>query len=209
MWLFDSGPVQVLYTVVALIIGITFHEFAHAWVADRLGDSTPRYTGRLSLNPLKHLDPLGLLMLLIVQFGWAKPVQVNPANFRGDRRWGFAFVSLAGPMMNFLLAFLAVLVIFVGRGALAPAQELLSTIFGYNIWLGAFNLLPIPPLDGMHAIYGFLSYEARAAMDQIGQFGWIIILILIRLGVTDVFLNPLANGIANLITHVAAAVAGI
>ena len=208
MWLLNSSPVELIYTIVALLIGVTFHEFAHAWVADRLGDPTPRYHGRLTLNPLKHIDPVGLIMLVIVQFGWAKPVQVNPNAFRGNRRLGWTLVSLAGPGMNFALAFLSILAIYLGGRALAPAQGLLSTIFGYNVWLGAFNLLPIPPLDGMHALYGLLSYEARAAMDYIGQFGWIIILLLIRLGVTDVFLNPMAEGIAGLLVRAAALLTG-
>ena len=156
-----------------LLIAITFHEFAHAYAAVKLGDDTPRRQGRLSLNPLSHLDPIGSVLLLFAGFGWGKPVEINPRNF--DRKYsmakGEAIVSVAGPLMNFVLAFLfAIIYFFILRFAqvwLLTTQIgqiieiiIISTI-SVNIGLGVFNLLPFPPLDGSKIFISFMPFKIR------------------------------------------------
>ena len=147
--MFGFDP-DMLFRIPALLIALTFHEYAHARVANALGDPTPRLAGRLTLNPVAHLDPLGLIMLWLFKFGWAKPVPVNPGYFRDEKR-GMLLVSLAGPASNILLAFSAAILIEVlfrlqilGGGL----GEVLRLTYIYNIVLAIFNLLPIPPLDG-------------------------------------------------------------
>ncbi len=164
---------ELLLSIPAILIAITFHEFAHAWMADRLGDDTPRNQGRLTLNPLKHLDPVGAILLLTAGFGWGKPVQISSNNFNRtiSIRKGNALVSLAGPVMNFILA----IVFSIIYGLLAAfGSSFLLTTTGYvieqiilytisiNVGLGVFNLIPLPPLDGSKILLGFLPSRARA-----------------------------------------------
>lgn len=137
-----------LYLIIGLLVGITIHEFSHAYVADRLGDPTPRYQGRLTLNPVAHIDPVGTLMMLLFHFGWGKPVIVNNQYFRSPMR-DMALVSLAGPISNFVVAFVMVLLLR-GFGDFLPDWifSLLNYIADVNIVLGIFNFLPFPPFDG-------------------------------------------------------------
>ena len=172
----------LLFSLPILLVVITVHEFAHAFVADRLGDPTPRQAGRLTLNPIAHLDPIGFIMLLIARFGWAKPVPINPYNFR-DPRQGSLFVSLAGPLSNFLFAWvLAVLY----RTVPVIYGEFWTNIIGYTIWislsLGVFNLIPIPPLDGSHILEYFLPAHQYEAVYQLQQYGFLILVAIVFLG---------------------------
>lgn len=157
---------QVLSFFIAIIVGLTIHEFAHAWIAYKLGDSTAKYEGRMSLNPIRHLDPLGTLLLIIFLytlgfgFGWGKPVPVNPYNLR--HRYGEVFVSLAGPISNFLLATVVILCVALVPSSITQkwTQDflgLIDSIVRVNITLGIFNLVPIPPLDGSKVLFGLLS----------------------------------------------------
>jgi len=159
-----------IFSIVSLVIAITIHEFSHAFVADILGDPTPRSQKRLSLNPLKHLDPLGTIMLILVGFGWGKPVVIDPYNFSHPRR-DEIFVSLSGPLSNILLAI--VMSIFLKLFPFTPLVILIQM----NIILAVFNLLPIPPLDGSKIFLNLLpeqkSYEWELAFEKYG----IIILI--------------------------------
>ena len=143
----------ILLTLPGVIIAMTFHEFAHAWVADKLGDTTPRAQGRLTLNPLSHIDPFGLILLLFANIGWGKPVQINPRNFNSNKSIETceALVSLAGPLINLILAFIF-MIIYYALFWFTECSEIILLIVFYtitvNIGLGVFNLLPIPPLDG-------------------------------------------------------------
>lgn len=192
---------DLIYWVPALVIAMSFHEYAHARVADRLGDPTPRYAGRLTINPLKHVDPIGLLMLVIVRFGWAKPVPVNPLYFRGDRRQGMIEVSLAGPATNFVLAVLAGIAMAFAAywsqkwpGAV-HILRFLDYLLIYNVFFGVFNLMPIPPLDGSKILFNLLPqryYYIYLTLEQYGPF--ILILVLVT-GLHHLFLTPIATGL--------------
>jgi len=164
---------SMLYRIPALLFAVTVHEFMHGKIAHLYGDSTAKDQGRLSLNPLKHLDPLGTLMIIVAGFGWAKPVPVNPNRFQ-DPRKQMMLVGLAGPLANFTAAFLLARLFYL------PMPEVLSTLLGVTIWinvmLGIFNLLPIPPLDGSKIIPYFLPESMQDAWYSFEQYGFIILL---------------------------------
>lgn len=139
---------EILYLIIALLIAITIHEFSHAYTADRLGDPTPRLAGRLTLNPLKHLDILGTIMIFLVHFGWGKPIPINPRYFRKPISYS-ALTALAGPISNFLLAiFFAVLLKYIWQFLPEGIFDLFMWIININLALGIFNIIPLPPLDG-------------------------------------------------------------
>lgn len=174
---FLTDPVSAYYWLVGLLIAITFHEAAHAFVADRLGDLTPRYQGRLTLNPLAHLDPIGSILIFLVGFGWGKPVMFNPLSFRNPAI-SATIISLAGPLTNLLIAIVCAVLI---RSGLAPLA-LWSKIALVNIVLGVFNLIPISPLDGEKVVAGLLPGDLRLEWAKIQQFGLIFLLIIILTG---------------------------
>ena len=158
---------SMILTFPAVIIAITFHEFAHAWMADKLGDTTPRSQGRLTLNPTSHLDPVGFVLLMFAHIGWGKPVQINPNNFTSNKSKGTceALVSLAGPLMNFIIAIVLSFVYviidinnynFYDTSIGSIVDILLQVTIVVNIGLGVFNLIPLPPLDGSKIISGIL-----------------------------------------------------
>jgi Zn-dependent protease len=179
----------------AILVAITFHEYAHGKVASLLGDRTPEYQGRLTLNPLAHLDPIGTLLLVVAGFGWAKPVQVDPRQFKGDRKKGMMFVGLAGPLMNLILGYLSAvalnLLINSGySGGSAPyLQQFFYLMLFYNVVLAVFNLIPVPPLDGSRILGGFLPYRYMGILETLERYGFIILLILIMTNVTDVIIG--------------------
>ncbi len=190
-----SSPLAFLLLAFALVISLTIHEFAHAWVADRLGDPTPRSQGRVTLNPLAHLDPLGTLMLFFAGFGWGKPVQFDPYNLRNQQR-DTMLIALAGPASNIILAFLVALALPV----LPFASVIWMVIITINIALATFNLLPIHPLDGSKILSGLLPIQyAREYNDVMQRYGFIILLALIFLPVDggspiDYLIRPLMDG---------------
>jgi Zn-dependent protease len=166
--LFES-PLPALFFVLSLVIAVTVHEFSHALAADRLGDPTPRSQGRLSLNPLVHLDPLGTLSLLLVGFCWGKPVEFYPPNLKSPRR-DAAIISLAGPLSNLIVASIFAL---VGRTLLEPNMASILLPFIYvNVVLAIFNLVPIGPLDGQKILFSLLprdlAYEYQSIMSRYG-----------------------------------------
>ncbi len=182
-----NDPVAFVLLAVPLLYSVILHELAHGWMAYRLGDQTAMWLGRLSLNPLKHLDPIGTLMLFLFGFGWAKPVPVNFDNLR-DRQKGLILVAAAGVVVNMALAFLA---FFLYRflspspsGTMATFLYLLAQI---NIMLASFNLIPIPPLDGSKILMGFVSPRLQYSMSRLEPYGFFILIALLYLGV----LNPL------------------
>jgi Zn-dependent protease len=180
-------PLAFVLLVIPLLYSIIIHEVAHGWVADRMGDSTARWLGRLSLDPRRHLDPIGTLMLFFFGFGWAKPVPVNFNNLH-DPRKGFIFVSAAGIVANILLAFIALFILRVAQPPLfGVAYTFLSVMARINIILASFNLIPIPPLDGSKILMGFTSREMQYTLARIEPYGFFIIIGLLYLGL----LNPL------------------
>jgi Zn-dependent protease len=196
---FLANPLLGLTWAIGLILAITIHEFAHALLADRLGDPTPRLQGRLTLNPLAHLDPIGTLMLLLTRFGWGKPVQFDPFNLANPRR-DAALISLAGPVSNLLTATLAAAII-----RLVPiSYPLLLPLIVLSISLALFNLIPIHPLDGGKIILGLLPRGLAAEWDRtLHQYGLIIlILLLLPLGgisPISALLTPLISFTFNLL----------
>lgn len=183
----------------AILIAITFHEYAHGWVAYMLGDDTPRLQGRLTINPLPHIDWIGFAMLLIFHFGWAKPVQVNPYNFKNvSFKQGMMLVSLAGPGMNMLLALVGLILVrlllpFQGSEGVAITLQLLNPLVLINIILAAFNLIPVPPLDGSKILAGLLPDVGTRFMYGLEQYGIIILLLLIMTGVASKIFLPVAG----------------
>jgi Zn-dependent protease len=207
--MFSHGfnPVEVFFQIIVLLFAISVHESAHAWMANRLGDPTAKMLGRVSLNPLVHIDlmgtiimPLVLIVLGFPPFGWAKPTPVDPRNFRNKVRDDI-LTAVAGPVSNFLTAFVAVIVLAViyhsSASKLGPnlghmdVASPLITLFYLAMWinvvLAVFNLIPLPPLDGSHVIRHFLSYNALQVYDRIGYGGLIVVLfILPMLGISIV-----------------------
>jgi Zn-dependent protease len=180
--LFQS-PITFILLIIPLLYSIILHELAHGWVADKMGDSTARWLGRLSLNPMKHLDPIGTLMLFFFGFGWAKPVPVNFNNLR-DPRKGLILVSAAGIVANILLAFLALLLLRLVNPGLGFATSL-DYMARINIMLAAFNLIPIPPLDGSKILMGFASRQVQYTLARLEPYGFFIIIGLLYLRILD------------------------
>lgn len=177
---------EIIGLAVALVAGITFHEFSHAATADALGDHRPRALGRVSLNPVRHIDPMGAILFVLAGFGWGKPVPVNAYALRPGRI-GMAYVAVAGPIANLVLA-LAVAVLFrvadlaglLGAGTSFVWLLLVSTIF-YNVVLALFNLLPIPPLDGYNLVLPFLPPRWAFSVQRYAPFGVLVLLLLVFL----------------------------
>ena len=199
---------MLLASAPGVLIAITFHEFAHGYVAYKLGDNTAKNEGRLSLNPLAHLDPIGTLMLLFAGFGWGKPVQVNPANYtrKISMEKGEAIVSAAGPIMNIILAFVFSLIYcalykFAGTAFLSSTvggviMRLISATISTNVGLGVFNLIPLPPLDGSKIIMPFLPYKAKEWFTNNEQIFYLIFVVLWITGIAGTIISPAISWIS-------------
>jgi len=180
----------LLFRAVALLIAAPFHEFAHGYAADRLGDPTPRRAGRLTLNPLAHLDPLGTILLVLTGFGWAKPVPIDPGNFPDWRR-GLITVAAAGPIANVVLAILFGLPFKLGLVAVgSPLARPLFVIVFINAVLAVFNLIPVPPLDGSKIMIGLLPGQLGLAYARLQAYGVLILIALISFRITDLLVLP-------------------
>ncbi|MBQ4404866.1 MAG: site-2 protease family protein [Selenomonadaceae bacterium] len=177
-----------------IVIAMVIHEYSHARVAYALGDYTPRLQGRLTLNPAAHVDPIGLAMLFIVHFGWAKPVQINPMNFSNPRRDDI-LVSLAGPASNLITAFVALIVLVLLAKFDFPLSEGFLLVFNliiiYNINFAIFNMLPIPPLDGSHILKNLLPYELARQYEMLERYSFIFLLIILMTPVLSYVFVPL------------------
>ena len=188
-----TATVITIFSLIVLLFSVIIHELAHGYVAYSLGDPTAKYAGRLTLNPLKHLDLFGSIILPLLLFiagspflfGWAKPVPINPYNFR-DKKYGEIKVSLAGPASNFLLAVIFGLILrFIPQSIINADQGisiLLSFIVSMNIWLAVFNLIPIPPLDGSWILFSFLPMKMEKVKNFLRQYGVAILVLLILFG---------------------------
>jgi Zn-dependent protease len=202
---------QLALSALPVLIAITFHEVSHGFIANKLGDPTARMLGRLTLNPLAHIDPFGTILLpllLIVLgspfvFGYAKPVPINPTNFKNPKR-DMAISAAGGPVTNFLLAVISVLAIkFITRPAagflppdivstiVSPADQMLQYSIFINVVLASFNLIPIPPLDGGRVVVGFLPHKQAVTFSRIEPYGFLIVILLIATRLADSFVKPL------------------
>ncbi|TEB17479.1 Peptidase family M50 [Pelotomaculum sp. FP] len=185
----------IALTLPAIIIGLTFHEYAHGWVAYRLGDRTAEAHGRLTINPVAHLDPVGFILLLLAGFGWAKPVPVNPYNLRGDIKQGMLLVSLAGPATNFLLAVASAVILgLFGSMQIPYFNIIMQYVIVINVVLAIFNLIPIPPLDGSKILAGLLPGR-QDWLDQLEAYGPILLIVLVFFGFRfiSILINPVVN----------------
>ncbi|MFQ6674041.1 MAG: site-2 protease family protein [Fidelibacterota bacterium] len=195
-----------------ILVALTFHEYAHGRVALRFGDPTAKMSGRLTLNPISHLDPLGTLMLFLVHFGWAKPVPVDPRYFRDPKR-DMLWVALAGPAANMVLAFISGVALsgllgagLIHSGAGAILATMLSLSLQINLALAVFNLLPIPPLDGSKVLQGLLPYRYEHVAYGLEQYGpWILIGLIVMGYMTNIpifwlFIGPFVNFFSSLFT---------
>ena len=193
----DINLQDIIIRTIAVLVAIIPHEMAHGYAAYLCGDETAKNDGRLSLNPLHHLDPIGTICLIFFKFGWAKPVMINPNNFR-DRKKGTLFVSIAGVLTNFILAIISVIIMKHIR-LNNFIFELFMNIFWFNIVLGVFNLIPIPPLDGSKLLFSFLPLKYEYYIIKYEKYGYIILLLLIMSNNLDKILIPMVNFMINLI----------
>lgn len=196
-----------LLSLPGIILGLSFHEFAHAWVSDRLGDPTPRRDGRVTINPLAHIDWIGFAALLLVGFGWGKPVVIDPRYYKNRRRDEF-LVAIAGVTMNLILAvIISIPVRFMMKHyATSMPSDLMYNIFQIlyyavtiNVVLMVFNLLPVPPLDGWNIVTQLFKLDQYDWWYKVYQYGTYILLALIVFNVTDLVLTPLVNMVMKLL----------
>ena len=186
----------ILASIVAIAVAISVHEFGHAYSAHLLGDDTAKMYGRMTLNPAKHLDIIGLISMLIFRIGWAKPVPVNPNNFK-NYKVGNIIVSLAGVAANIITAIICVLINkYVNMYAI---NEIAYAVIIYNVGFAAFNLLPIPPLDGWGLISSFIPYKYNEIVYKYESMSSIIFLVLIFTGAYSIFVSPIINIIWNIV----------
>jgi Zn-dependent protease len=201
---------RTLIILPGIILGLSFHEFVHAWVANRCGDPTPKYHNRITINPAAHIDPLGFLALIFIGFGWGRPVVINPNNFRKPRR-DELLVSLAGVTMNLILAFLFMGAIrllyefalgFMLSDLGMILQDILIWVVHINIVLMVFNLLPIPPLDGFNVLTQIFNLRNTEFYYRVYDKGFLILMILIVFNVTGRILTPAVSNIYTLLAGI-------
>lgn len=192
---------EKLISLPGLLIAIIFHELAHGYTAYKLGDPTAKESGRLTINPLKHIDVVGFLFMLIFRFGWAKPVPINPSYFKHRKR-DTILVSLAGPMTNFIIAIISVLIISANFIENAIIIDILVITLWYNIMLGVFNLLPFPPLDGSKIIASILPEKWEYKFYKYERYFYLILVFLIISDTIDKILGPLINMSLNILLKI-------
>lgn len=220
---YAQNPMELLallLTLPGVIIAITFHEFAHAYVADKLGDDTPRRQGRVTLNPLAHIDPVGFFMLIFVHFGWGKPVEINPTNFNRKRSMAKQemLVALAGPLMNIIIALILTIILFA-INTFAPSFTITMTgliislvlqmAISVNIGLGIFNLIPLPPLDGSKIFINILPYKAKTWFQDNIQIFYIIFVVLWVTNLMGYIISPVISVVSKGIYELISAIFGI
>ncbi len=215
-----SNPSALLGLVLSLpglLIAVTFHEYAHAFVADKLGDDTPRRQGRLTLNPLAHLDPYGTFLMIFAGFGWGKPVEINPINFnrKVSMKGGSALVSIAGPLMNFILAIICAIIYgILLRTSIVYSKtgEILMEIILYtmsmNIGLGVFNLIPLPPLDGSKVLLALLPSRAQDWYENNQHILYIIFLVIWITPIAGQIVTPVITSINHWLINLIGIISG-
>ena len=203
---FGSFLVNMIAGLPGIIIAMVIHEYAHARVAVALGDFTPKMMGRLTLSPMAHLDPIGLLMLLVAHFGWAKPVQINPYNFENPRRDDI-LVSVAGPAANLLTAFVTMLVIVFMAKLDLPMSDGMYLVFNFimiiNINFAIFNMLPIPPLDGSHILKQLLPYDLAQKYEELERYSMLFLIIILMTPILSYVFVPLQRLVLGFFNFVA------
>jgi Zn-dependent protease len=196
------NPDRLITLAILFLTSMPIHEWAHAWAAYKLGDDTAAQRGRLTINPLAHLDPIGTLALVFAGFGWGKPVPVSPYRLRGNMRASWAMVSVAGPFSNLVLAMLAAIPFRLGWLTLQSSggislQGILFEFITINLALMLFNLIPIPPLDGSRVLAWMLPQRWAVTLEQMERFGgaglMLVLYLLSRMGLLGVIVNPLMN----------------
>lgn len=196
---------QMLISLPGIIVGITFHEFAHAWVSSKLGDPTPKIQGRVTLNPAAHIDAYGLIALIFCGFGWGQPVQIDNRYYKSKRRDEF-LVSIAGVTMNLLLAFLFAFILkfwlmyykgsfFDMSTAGGILSNILAGLISVNVILAIFNIIPVPPLDGFQILNNIFDLEKYSWYSNIYSNGFIILMILLVTGIIDTVVSPLSRSL--------------
>lgn len=209
-----NQPALFISRIIALVVALSIHEFSHALSSFQLGDTTAQRAGRLTLNPLAHLDPIGSLMMIMVGFGWAKPVPVNPANLRGDRLRSMGLTAAAGPISNILQAFVFAIPIrfgwvgfdmsFAPNAILPSLAQVLSVLVWVNLLLAVFNLIPLGPLDGYKVLMGLLPTKVAMQLEPLGQYGSLLLVLLMVFGQGDLLgrlILPPAASMLRLLTH--------
>jgi len=216
-----SSLYSLLISIPAVLVAITFHEYAHAFAAYKLGDETAKSQGRLTLNPIKHMDPVGILMLLFLGFGWGRPVQIDPRNFNRNMsaKKAEAIVAIAGPAANFILAIVfsiitALLIKFnaldkMNYRAALTIIEILQSIVILNVGLGLFNLIPLPPLDGSKVLCAFLPYNVEMSFRNNEQIFYMVFMILWITGLLGSFISPAISVVYNGLTKLIESIVGM
>ena len=209
IWTFLAA---MLSTAIVVFLALPVHEFAHGFIANKLGDPTPRYQGRLTLNPLAHLDPIGSLGILLFGIGWAKPVGVNARYFKNPK-WGMAITAIAGPLSNIIMAFISLIffhaafVLYIDLSYSKALYDFLDTLFRYtaviNIYLAVFNLIPIPPFDGSRVLFTFLPSRYYFQIMRYERYIFIVLLVILWLGVLDVPVTFVVNKVLYGLSYVA------
>ena len=201
--MFNFNLARIVLTLPGILLGLTIHEYSHALSAYYMGDDTAKYYGRLSLNPIKHIDPIGFLMLLFAGFGWAKPVPVNPNNFK-NRKLGYFLVSISGPFSNFILAIL--LTFILGLQITMQNNKTVEQIIFFGIYinlvLGVFNLFPIPPLDGSKLLLLILPDSMEHKYYSIQKYSYALLFLLLYFGVISKVLFPIVQFILNYVLQI-------
>ena len=203
----------IMSVIIVIFLTLPVHEFAHGFVASKLGDPTPRYQGRLTLNPIAHIDPVGALGILLFGIGWAKPVGVNARYFKNPK-WGMAITALAGPVANIIMAFLSIilrnviLLLNASVGFTGGIYILVVNFFWYiafiNVYLAVFNFIPIPPFDGSRVLFAFLPTKYYFAVMKYERVIFVGLLVILYLGVLDTPISFVANNVLNGLYYVAA-----
>ena len=207
---FSGIATTIIVAALPVLIAITFHEVSHGMVAYRLGDPTAKVMGRLTLNPLAHIDPIGTVLIPLILlyfthgqfvFGYAKPVPINPMNFKNPKR-DMAISAAAGPITNIILAIASMIILkfiilplstIIPQAISVPVINILVASVKFNIILAVFNMIPIPPLDGGRVLTGFLPYKHAVTFSRIEPYGFIIVIILIYTGIAGLFVIPIVN----------------